>query len=190
MAFRIDVDEYPINAANGATQTNSNVVIFEMMNFYKRRMEAAEEENEQLKKKLKQAQDEHLHDIHQLEHQLDNQVNMNMIFAQTNMRQAETTMRKHQAGIRLARCFDELAAAVELVEETYIGGGEEIALRYIYMKKEEIMQRANVGIQMLIAPTPDEPEVEIHMTRIEQEIIDLTEQTEEETEEESESESE
>jgi len=182
-----------INPNTGCCQTNSNVVIFEMMNFYKRKLEESEEENAMLRDQLKKAKQEHMHDIHTLENQLNNQVNMNMIFAQTNLAQAETVQRKHQAGIRLARCFDELAAAVELVEETHIGGDEALALRYVYMKKEEIMQRANVGIQMLIAPSPQEPEVieMIHFERIEREIIDLTEDTQgETTEEEEESESE
>jgi len=172
-----------IDINKGASQQNSNTVIFEMMNFYKRKLEACELQNEDLAKRLKVSRDEHMHDVHVLERQLNNQVNTNMVFAQTNMRQAETVMRKHQAGVRLARCFDELAASVELVEETHIGGDETIALRYIYMKKEEIMQRANVALQMLIAPAQEETEDDIiHMMRIEQEIIDLT--AEEETEEE------
>jgi len=179
-----------IDINKGATQSNSNTVIFEMMNFYKRKLEACEQQNEDLNKRLRISREEHMHDVHVLERQLNTQVNTNMMFAQTNMRQAETVMRKHQAAVRMARCFDELSAAVELVEETHIGGDEAIALRYIYMKKEELMQRANVAMQMLIAPTQEETEEDIiRMMQIEQEIIDLTaeETEEEETEEEEES---
>lgn len=171
-----------IDINRGAAQTNSNTVIFEMMNFYKRKLEESEKENEELTKKIKTMQAEHLHDIHALETQLDRQVHTNFIFAQTNMQQAETVMRKHQAGVRLARCFDEMAAAIELVEETHVGD-EAMALRYIYMKKEEVMQRANVALHMLIRPSEEEDRVQLDLA-IEEEIIDLTgEDTEEETDE-------
>lgn len=167
----------------------SNTVLFSMMNFYKRRMEALEQQNASLKKKIRVQYDEYRNELGDLQQQLHDQVDVNHHFAQVNLRNTETIMRKHDAGIRLARCFEELSSAIELVEDTHVGD-EAMGLRYIYMKKEEIMQRADVGVRMLVREdvqddlTRWENEIADNMLVIERNIIDLTEDTEEELSEE------
>lgn len=156
------------------------------MNFYKRRAELLEEENNNLRKKMRQDYEDHRNEVGDLQQQLHDAAQTNHEFAQVNLRGAHTIMRKHNAGLRLAHCFDDLAAAIELVEDTHIGE-EAMGLRYIGMKKNEIMERANVAIQLLVQHDPVESELERwenevadNLLVINNQVIDLTEDTEEE----------
>lgn len=173
------------NNTNTPAPDASNTVLFSMMNFYKRRMESLEQQNASLKKKLRTQYEEHRNEMGDLQQQLHDQVQVNHHFAQVNLRGAETIIRKHNAGIRLAHCFDELSAAIELVEDTHIGD-EAMGLRYINMKKNEIMQRADVAVRLLAREDDEdeltrwENEIADNMLVIERQIIDLTEDTEEE----------
>lgn len=166
-------------------QDASNTVLFSMMNFYKRRMESLEQQNATLKKKLRTQYEEHRNEMGDLQQQLHDQVQINHHFAQVNLRGAETIIRKHNAAIRLAHCYDEMCAAIELVEDTHLGD-EAMGLRYISMKKTEITQRADVAVRLLVREEPEdeltrwENEIADNMLVIEREIIDLTEDTEEE----------
>lgn len=180
------------------SQDNSNTVLFEMMNFYKRRAERAEAENEMLNKKMKKECEEHNNVVTLLQHQLNDQVNINHHFAQVNMRGARTIMRKHNAGIRLAHCINELIDSIELVEETRLGGEDALGCNYIVMNKERVKGQVDAAMQMLVREewVDEESELErfeneVADTLLAHEIIDLTEETETElTEEETETEEE
>lgn len=175
------------------TPQASNVVLYHMMNFYKRRAEALEEELQRVTKKARDDYEEHRNEMGDLQQQLHDQVATNNEFAQVNLRGAHTIVRKHRAGLRLAHCLDDLVGAIELVSETHIGD-EQMGLRFIEMKKNEIMERADVAIQLLVQRDFVDPESEVE--RWENEVaddflvaphgvIDLTgEETEEELSEE------
>lgn len=169
-------------------QTASNVVIFEMMNFYKRRSETLEKENEALKKKMKLDYQEHRNEMADVQQRLHDQVIINYHFAHVNEKNAELIYRKHQAGIRLAHCFEELASAIELVEETNIDEDKTMALRYIGMKKNEICQRADIAVEMLTRRDDDLDDVTRFENEHDRTIIDLTSDTEEDSGEETEQE--
>lgn len=158
----------------------SNAVLFHMMNFYKRRAESLEEENQHLKKRMKQQYEDHRNEMGDLQQQLHDQFEINHRFSHVNLRTTEACYRKHQAGLRLAHCFEDLAAAIELVDDTHTESDKPMSLRYITMKKTEIMGRADIAIQMLVARDPEdevtrfENELADNLLQIEQHIIDLT----------------
>lgn len=163
----------------------SPTVLFHMMNYYKRRMEVAEKACEDMRKRMRVQYEEYRNEVGDLQQQLHDAATTNHEFAQVNLRGAETIVRKHNAGLRLAHCFDELSAAIELVEETHIGD-EAMGLRYITMKKDEIMQRANTAVQLLVHQDPEselerwENEIADNLIIMGNQVIDLTEDTEEE----------
>lgn len=168
------------------------------MNFYKRRAEELENDNIQLKKRMRAMYEEHRNEMGDLQQQLHDHVQTNAQFAQQNLRSAHTIVRKHQAGLRLAHCFDDLVATIELVEDTHIGD-EAMGLRYIGYKKNEILERANVAVQLLCRPGEAElpgelerweNEVADNLLVMGNQVIDLTGDSDEETDLETEEEQE
>lgn len=167
-------------------QTTSNTVLFEMMNFYKRRAEHAEATNDRLMKKMKQECEDHNNEMARIQHQLHQQIQLNSHLQAANVRGARTILRKHNAGLRLAHCLDDLVGAIELVEETRLGGEDALGCMYINMHKDRIKGRADSAIQLLVHNELDDNMVdhfenEVADTLLAQEVIDLTgESTEEE----------
>lgn len=147
----------------------SPAVLFHMMNYYKRRAEALEMDNIALKKRMRTQYEEFRNEMGDLQQQLHDAAQTNHELAQVNLRGAETIVRKHNAGLRLAHCFDELSAAIELVEDTHVGD-EAMGLRYISMKKNEIMGRADSAVQMLA--NHEIRQVESELERWENEVAD------------------
>lgn len=171
----------------GVSPDASNIVLFSMMNFYKRRAERAEAENEMLRKKMKQECEEHNNAMTHMQIQLSEQVDVNHHFAQVNMRGARTIMRKHHAGMRLAHCINDLVDSIELVEDTRLGGEDALGCNYIIMHKDRIKGQMDTAIQLLVHEewVDEDNEVvrfenEVADTLLAREIIDLTEETEEE----------
>lgn len=163
---------------------SSNVILFHMMNFYKRRAEALEEENNRLNKKLKQQYEDHRNEMGDLQQQLHDQVQINHHFAQVNLRGAELVTRKHQAAMRLAHCVDEIFNSIELVQDTVGAQPDALGIQYLVMKKNEVQQRADVAIQLLVrTPEMDESELTAWENEIAPVLIDLTNDTEDDGEE-------
>lgn len=164
------------------------------MNFYKRRCEIFEAENQALKKKMRMDYENHRNEMGDMQQRLHDEIQSNSMLAQVNLQGAHTIIRKHNAGLRLAHCIDSMAAAIELIEDTHVGD-EALGLRYISMEKDKIMEQANVAIMMLTRRGPNEGqhepqddlerwenEIADNMLVIERQVIDLTEETEEEEE--------
>jgi len=175
----------PPNASAVEAPEASPTVLFHMMTYYKRRMEVAEQECENLRKRMRTQYEEFRNEMGDLQQQLHDAVQTNHEFAQVNLRGAHTIVRKHNAGLRLAHCFDEIVSAIELVEDTHIGD-EAMGLRYISMKKTEIMGRADMAVRLLVHQEPEdeltrwENEVADNLLVMGNTVIDLTEETEEE----------
>lgn len=183
-----------MNDTDAPCQTASNTILFEMMNFYKRRCEIFEAENQALKKKMRMDYENHRNEMGDMQQRLHDEIQSNSMLAQVNLQGAHTIIRKHNAGLRLAHCIDSMAAAIELIEDTHVGD-EALGLRYISMEKDKIMEQANVAIMMLTRRGPNEGqqepqddlerwenEIADNMLVIERQVIDLTEETEEEEE--------
>jgi len=154
------------------TCTSSNVVLLEMMMHYKRRMEIAESETERAKKRVKVMEQVHWETVSQQQETIQTQNAANDMLRQANIRGAQMVMRKHEAGMRLMACMDDLFNDIELsygakaIEERR--GSDE----YLMYMKERAVQRAGTAFELLIHEY-DELEA--------MEEIDLTETTDEET---------
>lgn len=166
----------------------SNAVLFHMMNYYKRKFEQSDEELQSTKRRMKVEEEIHTEHIRNLEAELNQRIVERIQLGHANFRGSQIILRKHQAGIRMLHCIDELAAAIELVEDTRIGGENNMGVHYIAMEKNKIMQRVQVAMQ-IFSHDPDSDEEENAVTRWENEIspqlvtniIDLTgEETQEE----------
>lgn len=181
----------------------SPAVLYNMMCYYKRRAEQLEEEVIEMKRQRRDLINEHHNEMGDLQQLYHDALQTNTEFARVNLRGAATIVRKHNAGLRLAHCIDELSAAIELVEDTHVGD-EAMGLRYISMKKDEIMGRADSAVMLLTRTGPQEREPEGELERWENEVadhllvmrgddhevIDLTGDSDEDTELESEEEEE
>lgn len=171
----------------GPDQSASNTVLFEMMQFYKRAAEGHAEEANELRKRMRIEADLHADEMAIQQQRFHHQVMINHHFAQVNLRATETAHRKHQAGLRMAHCLDDLFTAIELVEETRLGNDGALGIEYISMHKTRIQQRADTALQMFLHE-PEMSEVERFENEIvdgivaAREVIDLTigEETEEE----------
>jgi len=160
------------NQSDPLPQDSSNVVIFQMMMHYKRRMEIAEDEAEHYKKRSKIMEEIWEDEINTAHDRLDIEIRRNRQIMQTNQRGAFMTIRKHAAGMRLINCLDEIFTAVDTAGEA---GESEDALQYIYRVREGVQARAGIAFEMLIAEHRDD-ELETD------EEIDLTGETTEEDE--------
>lgn len=157
------------NSLDPPPQTASNTVIFEMMMHYKRKSEIAEESSRSAHKKLKHARDA----IGSLQHELQEQVATNREFARANRRGADIIHRKHQAGMRLVGCLDDLFGAIDLVQDTSLGDDHALGIEFITMHKQAIHGRAETALMLFVEHNDEDLETD--------ETIDLTgEETEEE----------
>lgn len=141
-----------------------------MMMHYKRVAELESEEVERLKNQAT------LHAVEMIDMQqrLTTEIIGGRTIRAANVRGAMMVMRKHDAGMRLTRCLDELFDAIELVHQTQMS--MEPAAEYLKYEKDRIQQRASTAFELLIREH-DELDAD--------EVIDLTgEDTEEDTDEE------
>lgn len=168
------------NQSEPVAQTESNVVLFQMMMHYKRRMEDAEESAKKVVKKMRTNETAYLRTLELMEHDSREADNRIRFLVAANVQGANALIRKHEAGMRLIHCLDDVFNAVELVDETQLAGENNLGLRYINSEKKVVGQRARVAIDLLMR----DPEFETH--EFHTEVIDLT--ADEETEEESEGE--
>jgi len=169
-------------ALGAPPQTASNTVLFEMMMFYKRKMEIAEETAEQDRKRLKASlevrnrlQDE----VHATRHALGTAELEIQEYEQANQRCAEVIVNKHQGGLRLMNAFDELVGAIEVAAQFHRLRGEAHSdVLYIKDKMDTAVERATTAIEMFNQGTPIS---EALMNELQaEEVIDLTEEDTEE----------
>jgi len=197
--FRHDVLEYAVDAngnkvpertpnAPPAGPNDSNVVVFQMMLHYKRKLEDEQEINAIAMKKLKTQQNrldalqEWTNELHQDNIQLGN-MNREMQIANTNGRDEMTRL---QEGARLmTRAACEMFTVVEMIdacEELRELDGEPRwnGLNFLVGEKREIKERAQVALNLINGTSPDIA-FAIADDLIARELIDLTgEETEEE----------
>lgn len=163
------------SAIKTPTQENSNTVLFEMMMFYKRKMEIAEDTAAQDRKRLKQA----MHIAHEARGRLqDTIIQLRAAereigeYARANERGARMIMRKHNAGMGIVACMNNLVECIDTVEDTAVNYNNMLGVEYISMHKRAIVGRAAGFLEDFIN---DEDDLESD------EVIDLTgEETEEE----------
>jgi len=158
------------NLSDPLPQDTSNIVIYQMMMHYKRRMETAETEAEHYKKRAKIMEELWEEEINVAHERLDTEIRRNRQIMQTNQRGAFMVIRKHAAGLRMINCLDEMFTAIDTAEEA---GETEDALAYISRVRESVQARAGIAFEMLIAEQQDD-ELETD------EEIDLTGDTTEE----------
>jgi len=163
------------SAIKTPTQENSNTVLFEMMMYYKRKMEIAEETAEQDRKRLKKAtavardaQDQ-VHALNAHVRTLASEINE---YARANERGARMITRKHNAGLGIVACMNQLIEVIDTVEDTAVNYNGMLGIEYISMHKRAIVGRA-AGFLETFTDDLDDLEAD--------EVIDLTgEETEEE----------
>lgn len=148
----------------------SNVVLYQMMMHYKRVAELESEEVE----RLKEEREVHATEMAGMQERLHTEIIGGRAIRAANVRGAMMVMRKHDAGMRLTRCIDELFDAIELIHQTQMSFAP--GMEYLKYEKDRIQQRATTAFELLIREH-DELEAD--------EEIDLTgDTTEEEGEEE------
>lgn len=165
------------SAIKTPTQENSNTVLFEMMMYYKRKMELAEETAAQDRKRLKkatavarEAQDQ-VHALTMQVRDLDREIRE---YARANERGARMITRKHNAGLGLVGCMNQLIEVIDTVEDTAVNYNGMLGVEYISMHKRAIVGRAAGFLERF---TDDLDDLELEAD----EVIDLTgEETEEE----------
>jgi len=157
------------------SQDASNTVLFEMMMFYKRKMEIAEETSAQDRKRLKLAQ-EAAQDAQDRLHT----ANINIrILEDANRRGSAIIMRKHHAGMLMADAFEGLIGSIEMAEQgDRMKDANNIDVKYIVDRAAEQAVIFDVAVSQFTTGwlAPDD-EVDLRA----EEVIDLTgEDTEEE----------
>jgi len=161
------------------------VVLFQMMNFYKRRMELAEAECESARKRMRTMRESHAEQMAHQQHLLHEQIAANREFAIANRRGAEMIITKHHAGMRIVHCLDELLSAVDLVRDTFTSDYQ-LGLEYINGEAHRVRGRAETALELFTRAGDERADEEIDLT-VYDEIIDLTgDTTEDEREEEDE----
>jgi len=160
---------------NVPAQDASNTVLFEMMMFYKRKMEIAEETAAQDRKRLKieQAAAHDARDSLEAAH-----INIR-ILEDANRRGSAIIMRKHHAGMLMADAFEGLLSCIEIAKNGDRGKqANNSDVKYIVERAEEQAVIFDVAVSQFTTGwlAPDD-EVELQT----EEVIDLTgEETEEE----------
>jgi hypothetical protein len=163
----------------------SPVVLFQMMNYYKRRMELAEAQCESERKRMRVMRETHAEQMAHQQHLLHEQIAANREFAIANRRGAEMIITKHHAGMRIVSCLDDLLSAVDLVRDTFTSDFQ-LGLEYINGEAHRVRGRAEMALELFTRAGDEEADEEIDLT-VYDEIIDLTgDTTEEEREEEDE----
>lgn len=160
------------NVFDAPPQTDSNVALFEMMMYYKRTAEATQEHCQRLERRAER----HAREMSDLQIRLHAALESRRATAAANVRGAHMVVRKHDAGMRMVRCIDDLFNAIELAYQTRMD--TETGIQYLKFEKDRIEARATMAFELLIQEH-DEPDLEAD------EVIDLIgETTEEESEEE------
>lgn len=155
------------NMSDPEPPTSNNIVLYQMMMHYKRRMEIAEDREQHYKKRMKIEEELYTEEIQvyrQGNERLINQLQRTQFLA----------IRKHDAGMRLVNCLDDMFSAVELARDTDLGGPGNLAVEYIDTIKEQMHSKATVAFELLVGDHDEE--------EVDEGIIDLA-TTEEESEE-------
>jgi len=194
--FRHDVLEYEVDAngnevpertpnAPPAGPNDSNVVIFQMMLHYKRKLEDEQEINAVAMKKLKTQQD--------VIETRDDEIRT---LRRANISNVNRLTQQHNAARRLSQCLQDMFETIELVRDTDMGESPE-GFRLIEGTMDRQMGRAAIAIELMGRREPIPHDHEQHVWNYElwmlehgeaaltdeemQEVIDLTgEETEEE----------
>lgn len=169
------------NVNDPLPQATDNVVLFEMMMHYKRRLDIAEASLEQAKKRAKKQRDIYEDALGGLQHQLHEQIETNREFARANEQGARMIVRKHQAGMRLVGCLDDLFESIDIVNDTGLGDDKALGMEYISMHAAAIKSRAETALELFTWDRED-PEDDDESMLAADEIIDLTGETTEEEE--------
>lgn len=165
------------NMADPEAPTTSNVVIYQMMMHYKRRMDIAEDRESHYKKRMKIEQELYEEEIERKNLQITGLQDLVNFTTRANHRGAAMVVRKHHAGLRLVECLDEIFSAVELSKDTDLGGVGNLAVEYIDTVKDEVHGRAQTAFELLVR---EHDEVDLDSD----EVIDLVTTEEEDSEEE------
>jgi len=159
------------NEADPLPPTESNVVLYQMMMHYKRSMEVAEDREQHYKKRMKIEEELYQEEID--------------VYRQGNQRLTHQLQRtqlqlvnKHEAGMRLVHCLDNVFNAVELAVETELGGPGNLGVTYIETIKDMEHERATTAFELLVGEYRENPLV------INGEMIDLVTTEEEDSDEE------
>lgn len=139
--------------------TESNVVLYQMMMHYKRRMEIAEEREEHYKKRMKIEEELYQEDI-------DVWRQSNRRFSDQLYRTQLQLINKHDAGMKLAACLDNMFEAVDLAYDTDLGGKDNLAIAYLDTIKDQEQGKAANAFELLIS--------EHHENAVDRALIDLT----------------
>lgn len=149
--------------------TESNVVLYQMMMHYKRRMEVAEEREDHYKKRMKVEEELYQEEI-------DVWRQSNRRFSDQLYRTQLQLINKHDAGMKLAACLDNMFEAVDLAYDTDLGGKNNLAVAYLDTIKDQEQGRAATAFELLIS--------EHHENAVDVALIDLVTTEEEDNEEE------
>jgi len=149
--------------AHPAGPGDSNVVVFQMMLHYKRQLECEQDINAIAMKKLKTAHDM----IASLQHEQHELIQDNRQLVRANERGSAVIIRKHQAGMRMAACLDEMFETIDVVVDTGLGDDGALGMEYISAHRDAIGQRARVALDMF---------VEVHQPEEDSETEEDTEQ--------------
>jgi len=160
------------NQSDPLPQTASNTVLFEMMMHYKRRMEVAESETERAKKRVKVMEQVHWETVSQQQATIQAQNAANDMLRRANIRGAQIIMRKHEAGMRLMTCMDDIFNDIDLSYGAKAIEDRRGSDEYLMHMKERAVQRAGTAFELLIHEFDELEAIE---------EIDLSETTEEET---------
>jgi len=138
------------NMSDPLPQTESNVVIYQMMMHYKRRMECAEDREEHYKKRMRIEEELNQEEIEDKNRQIS-QLRSELAFTRrANQNGAGMVIRKHHAGLRLVECLDEMFCAVELARDTQLGGLDNLAVDYIDTVRVQVHEQAQVAFELLV----------------------------------------
>jgi len=159
------------NESDPLPPTESNVVLYQMMMHYKRRMEVAEDREGHYKRRMKIEEELYQEeiDVHR--------ANNTRLHHQLQRTQLQL-VNKHEAGMRLVNCLDNMFGAVELAVETDLGGPGNLGVTYIETIKDMEHERATTAFELLVGEYRENPLV------INGEVIDLVTTEEEDSEEE------
>lgn len=160
------------NKSDPMPQTASNTVLFEMMMHYKRRMEVAEDDSERNKKRMKVMEQVHWETVSEQNETIQAQNAANDMLRRANIRGAEMVMRKHEAGMRLMTCLDDIFNDIDLSYGAKAAEDRRATDEYLMHMKERAMQRAGTAFELLIHEHDELEAIE---------EIDVTGDTEEDT---------
>jgi len=144
------------NQSDPQPQDVPNTVLFEMMMHYKRRMEVAEDACEHMRKRMRMEEEIHIEEMDAKDQLLHDARQVNRMVMSANLRGAHAVVRKHHAAMRMIECLDEVFSAVELVNETEMGGAFHEGVDYLTTCVGAIKERATVAFDLLLQEPGDE----------------------------------